>query len=64
MFFSEKIERIFKLFLPSPFTIAVVLTLFTFFLALHITEPSSNEYHVFKILSFWEKIGVSLLVLL
>lgn len=55
MFFSEKIERIFKLFLPSPFTIAVVLTLFAFFLALLITEPSSNESHVFKILSFWEK---------
>ena len=55
MFLSEKIERIFKLFLPSPFTIAVILTLFTFFLALFITEPSTNESHVFKILSFWEK---------
>ena len=55
MFFSEKIERIFKLFLPSPFTIAVILTLFTFLLALFITETSTNESHVFKILSFWEK---------
>lgn len=48
------IENLFRKFLPSPFTIAVLLTLFTMVLALLFTENTSNENHFFKILSYWE----------
>lgn len=52
---SERIEKLFKKVLPAPFTIAVLLTFFTFLLAFFLTgkELSVGE-HAFKILTYWE----------
>lgn len=56
MSITRTIETLFKRFLPSPFAIAVILTLLTIFLALFFTEPpASNENHFLAILSWWEK---------
>ncbi|RSK41820.1 short-chain fatty acid transporter [Mangrovimonas spongiae] len=49
------IETFFKRYLPSPFTIAVLLTLLTVILALLLTESITGENHVLEILSYWEK---------
>jgi short-chain fatty acids transporter len=54
---TKAIEIFFKKFLPSPFTIAVLLTILTIFLALIFTKPSMigiGDYAV-EILQFWEK---------
>jgi short-chain fatty acids transporter len=51
----RKLGKIFKRVLPTPFTIAVLLTLFTFMLALIFTEPSGEQNHLLQILSFWEQ---------
>jgi len=48
------IENIFRKFLPSPFTLAVLLTLLTFAIALVFTENTSDTNHFFSILSYWE----------
>ena len=55
MLFSQKIERFFRLLLPSPFTIAILLTFLTFVLALCITDPKNNDLHFLQILNFWEQ---------
>ncbi len=47
------IETLFKRYLPSPFTIAVILTVLTMVLALVFTS-SSEENHFVEILSYWE----------
>ncbi|SHG51498.1 short-chain fatty acid transporter [Flagellimonas flava] len=49
------IERIFRRYLPSPFTIAVVLTVLTLILALLFTENTSDRNHFVELLSFWER---------
>ena len=54
MNFTKTIETLFKRFLPSPFTIAILLTLLTMVLALVVTEPKGSDNHVLEILSFWE----------
>lgn len=54
MNFTKTIETVFKRFLPSPFTIAILLTLLTIVLALLVTRPQGESNHVFEILSFWE----------
>lgn len=41
--------------LPSPFSIAVLLTFVTFILALFFTEPTIKENHLVELLSSWEK---------
>ncbi|WP_452597773.1 short-chain fatty acid transporter [Pontimicrobium sp. MEBiC01747] len=51
---TKAIETIFKRYLPSPFTIAVILTLVTILLAFLFTEAPKEEYHLLSILSFWE----------
>jgi short-chain fatty acids transporter len=51
---TKTIETIFKRFLPSPFAIAILLTLLTMVLALFITEAPKDEPHFLAILSFWE----------
>ena len=54
---TKAIEIFFKKFLPSPFTIAVLLTILTIFLALIFAKPSMigiGDYAV-EILQFWEK---------
>ena len=43
-------EKLFKKFFPSPFTIAVILTLIVFLLAVLLTEQSYS-----KIITGWEK---------
>lgn len=55
MSFSNKIENLFKKFLPAPFTIAVLLTFLTFTLALVLTESNENSSHFFTILTYWEQ---------
>ena len=55
MLLAKKFEKIFKVLMPAPFTIAVVLTLFTVVLALIITEPKEPTNHLLMILSFWEQ---------
>ena len=48
---SERITKFFKTLLPSPFTIAVLLTIVTFILALNITEGNNQ---LFTLLGYWE----------
>ncbi|WP_282162032.1 short-chain fatty acid transporter [Ulvibacterium marinum] len=54
MNFTGTIERIFRKYLPSPFTIAVLLTFLTIFLALGFTENTSNQNYLVAILAYWE----------
>jgi len=51
---TQTIETIFKRFLPSPFVIAILLTLVTMFMALFFTEAPKDELHILAILSYWE----------
>ena len=51
---TRTIETIFKRFLPSPFAIAIILTLVTILLALFFTEAPKVESHFLAILSYWE----------
>lgn len=56
MNFSEKVIKAFKNILPSPFTIAILLTLVTFILALILTIPEENstgEYFL-KLTNDWQ----------
>jgi short-chain fatty acids transporter len=55
MSFASRVEKVFKSVLPTPFTIAVILTFFTFLLALFITESKVGENHFLQLLQFWEK---------
>jgi short-chain fatty acids transporter len=51
------IETIFRKYVPSPFTIAILLTITTIFLALIFTVPEevSSVDYLIDILTFWEK---------
>ena len=51
---TQTIETIFKKVLPSPFTIAVLLTLVTMVLAFFFTDNATDEPHALAVLSFWE----------
>ncbi|MCW8982181.1 MAG: TIGR00366 family protein [Altibacter sp.] len=51
---TRSIEVLFSRFLPSPFSIAILLTLVTMGLAYFFTEAPANESHVLAILSYWE----------
>lgn len=51
---TQTIETVFKRFLPSPFVIAIILTLVTMLLALLFTKAPAEESHFLAILSFWE----------
>jgi short-chain fatty acids transporter len=51
---TKSIETIFNRFLPSPFTIAIILTLVTIFLSFFFTEGPADESHFLAILSYWE----------
>lgn len=57
MNFTEKYAKVFKALLPAPFTIAVILTIVTFLLALFFTKPVSEGVgtYSFQLLSSWEK---------
>ncbi|WP_353779162.1 TIGR00366 family protein [Winogradskyella sp. 3972H.M.0a.05] len=52
---TRAVENLFKRFLPSPFTIAILLTLVTIILALTFTESKDEGSHLLNILSYWEK---------
>ena len=52
---AKKFEKVIKGILPSPFTIAVVLTLFTFTLALFIPNQGPRNNQMLDILYFWEQ---------
>ncbi|MAR40401.1 MAG: short-chain fatty acid transporter [Flavobacteriales bacterium] len=55
MSFVKKFENIFRSILPSPFSIAILLTILTFVLALIFTENQNNQsYHVLNLFSSWE----------
>lgn len=56
MSFANSYTKIFRTLLPSPFTIAVLLTLLTMLLALAFTKPEDMGVggYSLKILSFWE----------
>ncbi|MDX1652659.1 MAG: TIGR00366 family protein [Brumimicrobium sp.] len=53
---SQKYTEVFKKILPSPFTIAVLLTLFTIILALFLTKPDDEGYgnYLVYLLTSWE----------
>lgn len=51
---TKIIETVFKRVLPSPFAIAVLLTLLAMLLALLFTEAPKDQSHFLAILSFWE----------
>ena len=54
---TRVIENVFKKYVPSPFTIAVLLTIVTIFLALLFTRPDTiglADYSI-DILQFWEQ---------
>jgi len=52
---ANSIETIFKRYLPSPFAIAILLTLFTMMMAM-VSIPSPEEGNrFFQVLSYWEK---------
>lgn len=51
---TKAIETIFKKYLPSPFAIAVLLTMLTMVLAFFFTDSPKDENHLLAILSFWE----------
>ena len=52
---TRAVETIFKRFLPSPFTIAILLTIVTIILALVFTNSTNGEPQILNILSFWEQ---------
>lgn len=52
---TKAIETIFKNYLPSPFSIAVILTLITFFMALIFTNTSSDNRYILDLFSYWEQ---------
>lgn len=51
---SAKIIEQVKWFLPSPFTIAVILTILTFLLAMFFTNESSSISYSIDLLNFWQ----------
>lgn len=56
MRFSDRILQIFRNYLPSPFTLAVLLTLLTFLLAWVLTDPApgAEEPHVLQLVGHWQ----------
>jgi len=54
MSFADKFVRIAQRILPSPFTIAIILTAVTILLALIFTPPKTDQWHLLEILSYWE----------
>ena len=53
---TKAIENIFKKYLPSPFTIAILLTLITILLAVSFTRPNEVAFfdYTLEVLRFWE----------
>jgi short-chain fatty acids transporter len=53
---TRAIENIFQKYLPSPFTIAIILTLVTILLAIFLTRPTDTSFveYTVDVFSFWE----------
>ncbi|TDI80492.1 MAG: short-chain fatty acid transporter [Bacteroidetes bacterium] len=51
---TRTIEALFRRFLPSPFSIAIILTMIAMLMALMFTKAPADENHFLAILSFWE----------
>jgi short-chain fatty acids transporter len=51
---TQSIEILFKRFLPSPFAIAIILTVITLLMALLFTEAPKDQDHFLALLSYWE----------
>ena len=53
---TKAIENIFQRYLPSPFTIAILLSLLTLLLAVFFTRPSDISLidYTFDVFRFWE----------
>ena len=54
MGFTKIIENFFRKFLPSPFTIAVLLTVLALFLGFMFTSDGSVAHRIGTLLSYWE----------
>ena len=54
---ANTIERVFKKYLPSPFTIAILLTFVSFILAFLFTNKNelSSFYHALNLMQYWEQ---------
>ncbi|MGI9548097.1 MAG: TIGR00366 family protein, partial [Flavobacteriaceae bacterium] len=52
---TRAIETLFRRYLPSPFTIAILLTLLTMALALLFSEIPQDENRLIRIFSYWEE---------
>ncbi|MDC7995236.1 short-chain fatty acid transporter [Altibacter sp. HG106] len=52
---TRGIEAFFSRFMPSPFAIALLLTVITIILALLFTEAPGTDAHLLTILSYWEQ---------
>ena len=56
MSFTSSFERTFKRLLPSPFSIAILLTALSFILAFVFTRPQNTGFeYIFTLSTFWEK---------
>lgn len=55
MRFTDRFATLFQQMLPSPFTIAMILTLLTFTLAMVFTSGTGNVNHLTELFGFWEK---------
>ena len=51
---TKTIETLFKKLMPSPFAIALLLTLLTMVLAFFFTDAPQDQSHFFIILTYWE----------
>ena len=54
MRFADAFVRTAQRVLPSPFTIAILLTLLTYILALVLTDPKTDQPHALELLLFWK----------
>lgn len=56
MSFSDKFANTYKKLLPTPFTIAILLTVFTFLLALIFTQPADKSVgtYLMDLAGYWE----------
>lgn len=55
MNFSKTIEKLFQNYIPSPFSIAVVLTALTLISAVLLTNYEDQTFYILEVLSYWEK---------
>ncbi len=57
MGFTDKYTKAFKYLLPTPFTIAILLTIITFFIAFFITFPENASFsgYSIRLLKYWEE---------